>query len=105
MALPRPARPTALIADVRRFLADGGRHRLLFGALAIAMPLLIIALFVRDARDLGPGRTITYVTQWPATRTDAEIVAQQKVDQKLKAKADAEKRAAYQRLQKELGIE
>ena len=46
-----------------------------------------------------------FLPSWPADRTDAEIVALQKVDQAKKEKRDAEKRASYQRLAKQLGIE
>ncbi|WP_294392038.1 hypothetical protein [uncultured Sphingomonas sp.] len=107
MALPRPAKPAALMADVRAFFAGEQRHKLLIAMLAVIMPALIVYLFVLDARSgiLPTGPQITYVSDWTDARTDGEIIAQQKVDQKIKDKADAEKRAAYQRLAKQLGIE
>jgi hypothetical protein len=107
MAIPRPAKPSALFADVRAFLAGDQRHKLLIAILAVIMPMLIIYMFIRDGRtNIYPtGPQITYVSDWQETRTDTEIVAQQKVDQKIKDKADAERRAAYQRLAKQLGIE
>jgi hypothetical protein len=107
MALPRPVKPTALLADIRAFLQGDQRHKLLIAVLAVIMPALIIYLFVVDARTniLPKGPQITYVSDWTDQRTDAEIVAQQKADQKAKEQADAEKRAAYQRLAKQLGID
>jgi hypothetical protein len=105
MALPRPAKPTAFLADLRAFLGGQHRFKLLFGVLAVAMPLLILYGFNRDAHtNIMPGRQITYIQDWPADRSDAEIIAQQKIDQKAREAAEAEKRAAYQRLANQLGI-
>ena len=106
MPIPRPARPSALWADLRRFASGDQRHKLLIGIISLLMPALILYGFNRDARtNILPGRSITYIQSWPATRTDAEIVAQQKIDQVKREKQQAEKRAAYQRLAKQLGIE
>jgi hypothetical protein len=107
MAFPRPAKPATLFTDLRAFLASDQRHKLLIGVLAILMPMLIVYMFVRDGRtNIYPtGPQITYVSDWQNSRTDGEIVAQQKVDQKIREKADAERRASYQRLAKQLGID
>lgn len=106
MAFPRPSKPTVLLSDLRAFLAGPQRHRLLFGFLAILMPAIIIYGFNRDARtNILPGPSITYIQSWPADRSDAEIEAQQKIDQKKKEAADLERRRSYQRLAKQLGIE
>lgn len=106
MAFPRPSRPRALWADLTAFLREGQRHKLLFGAMSIAMPALILLGFNKDARtNILPGKSITYIQSWPADRSDADIVAQQKIDQKKKEAADAERRASYQRLADQLGIE
>lgn len=105
MAFPRPAKPHALWADLKALLLEGQRHKLLFGAMSIAMPALILFAFNKDARtNILPGRSITYIQSWPADRSDAEIIAQQKIDQKKKEAADAERRAQYQRLANQLGI-
>ncbi|WP_420142218.1 hypothetical protein [Sphingomonas sp.] len=107
MALPRPVKPSALIADLRGFLAGEQKHKPLVALLAVVMTGLTIYMFVLDGRTniLPKGPQITYVSDWQNDRTDAEIIAQQKIDQKIKEKADAERRAAYQRLAKRLGIE
>jgi hypothetical protein len=106
MALPRPARPSALLSDLRAFLASDQRHRLLIGIIAVLMPLVIIFLFLRDGQSLMPtGPQITYAADWSNTRTDDEIRTQQKIDQAAKDKAEADKRAAFQRLAKQLGID
>jgi hypothetical protein len=106
MALPRPASPRIFLADLRRVLFDGGRHKLFIAALAIMMPGIIVLGFITDARtNILPGRSIRYIQSWPADRSDEEIVAQQKIDQKLKEAVDAKKKADWQKLAKRLNIE
>jgi len=105
MALPRPSSPRAAWADLKAFLSGPQRHKLLFGILAALMPVIIVIGFITDARtNILPGRSIMYIQSWPADRSDAEIKAQQKIDQKKKEVADLERRRAYQRLEKQLGM-
>lgn len=105
MALPRPSSPAVALRDLRAFLATRERHQLVFAALAVLMPALIIVGLYLDSRTDPPGPQLIYANSWPATRSDDEIRAQQKIDQAIKDKALAEKRAAYQRLEKKLGME
>ncbi|PTQ13348.1 hypothetical protein CLG96_04415 [Sphingomonas oleivorans] len=105
MALPRPSSPRALTKDLRLFLLGGGRHKILVAVAAILMPVIIVLGFIKDARtNILPGRSITYIQSWPANRSDEEIIAQQKIDQKKKEIADAKRRAEWQRLAKQLGM-
>ncbi len=85
------------------FLATRQRHQLLFAAISVAIPALIIAGFYHDSETDPP--EMYFLPSWPADRSDAEIIALQKIDQAKKEKAQAEKRASYQRLAKQLGIE
>lgn len=102
---PKPSGPRAAWRDLRTFLATRQRHQLLFAALSIAIPVLLIAGFVHDSNIAPPPPTMTFIPSWPATRSDAEIEAQQKIDQVAKDKALAERRAAYRRLAKSFGVE
>jgi hypothetical protein len=105
MALPRPSSPRAAWADLKAFFAGPQRHKLLFAILAIMMPAIIVIGFIVDGRtNILPGRSIMYIQSWPADRTDAEIIAQQKIDQKKKEARDLERRRSYQRLEKQLGM-
>jgi hypothetical protein len=64
-------------------------------ALALAVTLLILFAFVKDSHFEKPyERNIIYVEQWPITRTDEQIKAQQKIDQAKRniAKAELDKR-------------
>lgn len=106
MVLPRPASPRRALADAASFFRPRGRHQLIAGGLAIMLPALIIWGFYADGQtNLAPPRkTLIFAESWRADRTDAEIVALQKVDAAAKAEAEAEKRRAYQRLEKRLGM-
>ncbi len=103
MAFPRPSSPAAAWRDLKAFLGQQGRHKVVFGLIAIAMPALIIWGFYVDA-NIKPKPQIVYVENWPADRTDEQIKAEQKIDQARRDKAAAERRKQYQELEKRLGM-
>lgn len=105
MAIPRPSKPSVLLRDLRAFLRGEQRYKLLFGLLSLLMPALLIAGFYVDSRRDPPKREMYFLPSWPADRPDAEIIAQQKIDQKKKEAAQEAKRQEYQRLADKLGIE
>jgi hypothetical protein len=81
MPLPRPARPSVLWNDLRAFWKQRPRHQWVAGTLAVLIPIAIVFSFYLDSyTNVTPRQTIIYVNSWPATRTDAEIRAQQKAD-------------------------
>ena len=102
---PRPSSPRVLLADLRNFLATRQKHQFLFATISIVIPALLITGFYVDSRIDPPKPEMYFIPSWPATRSDAEIIAQQKIDQAKKDKMLAEKRAAYQRLADQLGID
>ena len=73
--------------------------------LAVLVTIIILILFFVDSKiNTAPRRTVQYVDSWPADRTDAEIVAQQKKDQ---AEAEARAKARqeeFKKLEKTLGM-
>lgn len=72
-------------------------------ALAVAMPIAIIFLFIVDGRtNILPGPQLIYVESWPASRTDAEIKAQQKIDQAARDKALKERQEMFKRHDEQL---
>jgi hypothetical protein len=103
--LPRPSGPRALLADLKNFLRTRQRHQLLFAVISVVIPALLIAGFYHDSYVEPPKPEMYFLPSWPADRSDAEIVALQKIDQAKKEKRQAETRAAYQRLAKRLNIE
>ena len=106
MALPRPASPRRAFADLAAFFRNRGRHQLIAGGLALLLPAIILIGFYTDANTntAPPRRQLIYAESWRADRSDAEIIAQQKLDQKVKEDAAVERQKAYQRLEKRLGI-
>lgn len=103
--------PLAAIRDLRVFLAYRERHELWFGLLAIVLTTLLLAGFVVDSRVTreAKGPEIVYVKSWPLSRTDQEIIAQQKLDM-IEAdrrtaawrKAQLERQRQFQRLDSQL---
>ncbi|MBV8686018.1 MAG: hypothetical protein JOZ90_02095 [Alphaproteobacteria bacterium] len=100
---PRPASPRALVADLKAFAGQRSRYQWAGLATAIVMPLLIVGGFYHDAsHDIAPGPQLIYAESWPATRTDAEIKADQKRDQVRKAAAQRERQRQFQKIDREL---
>ncbi len=102
---PRPRPPRELIADIRAFTQGDQRHKMLCAFLSLLLPGLLIAGFYHDSHVEPPPPEMTFIPSWPVTRTDAEIVAQQKIDQAARDQAIAKKRAEFQRLANQLGID
>jgi hypothetical protein len=106
MSLPRPSSPRVLWADLRAFTRERSRIQWVAAFFAIVMPIVIVVGFYVDGKtNIMPGERLIYVESWPANRSDAEIIAQQKIDQKRKQEAQAERQRQYQQLEKRLGIE
>lgn len=72
---------------------------------AVAMPIIIIVGFYFDSQtNIMPGEQIVYVENWPSTRTDEEIKAQQKIDQERRDKAIAERQRQFKEVERRLGM-
>ncbi len=98
---PRPARPRALIADVKRIWgASTRRYKLVFGAVAIGMTSLMITGFVLESRwgVMPEGPQIVYASDWTLDRSDDEIRKQQWADAAEKRKADEARRLQWKKL-------
>lgn len=87
--------PLRAIRDLRRFLAYRSKHELWFGLVSVVLTAAILVALQLDSRVPPPEytREITYFDNWPADRSDAEIIAKQKIDQVAKDKKDAELKA------------
>ena len=82
--------PRGAWADLRYFLWHEQPYRWVFLILSIMVTVGTLAAFWVDSRfEPEYHREITYVQQWPLTRTDKEIIAQQKVDAVIKARKEA----------------
>ncbi len=98
--LPPLARPSVLIRDMRIFLTGYRRYRLVFAALAVGVTSLLVTMMIIESWwGVEPeGQQIVYAEDFQATRTDAQIIAQQKIDQAARDKAKAERRRQFQKL-------
>ena len=102
--------PLRAYRDLRFFLSERQPYELGFLALALAITGFFVYAFARDSRVEPVYKpNIVYVQQWRLDRTDAQIRAQQVVDEADRQKRLAvqkaeqdEKRAAYQRLDNQL---
>jgi hypothetical protein len=110
MSFLRNISPVRAYRDLRQFLAQRKPHELVFLVLAITVTWTIMfAIASNSTVDKVYRPNIVYVEQWSANRTDAEILAQQKIDgPKEKAAAEEarhqqeETQAAYKRLDDKL---
>jgi hypothetical protein len=83
--------PIRAYRDLRLFLSYRSKHELWFGIAAIVVTGVILSGFVVDSRMPKPyKREIVYFDNWPANRTDAQILAKQKIDQAAREKRKAE---------------
>lgn len=83
--------PKGAWADLRDFLGRRRPHQLGFAALSVTLTLVTLWAFWHDSRfEKEYHRDIVYVQQWRLDRTDAQIVAQQKIDGPIDARRKAE---------------
>ena len=102
---PSPVSPRAAIADFMALVRHQGRERWIGAALAVLVTIIIIIDFLVDSQiNTAPPPRVIYVQEYKANRTDAEIIAQQKIDQAAKEAAQKEKQRQFQKLEKQLGM-
>lgn len=102
---PRPSTPSAALRDLAAFMRQRDREQVIGAALAFLVTAIIVIEFLVDAQiGTAPPPQVTYVELYPANRTDAQIVADQKKDQAAKTAAVKERQRQFQRLEKQLGM-
>jgi hypothetical protein len=91
--------------DLRAFMRQRSREQVIAAALAVLITVIIVIEFVVDAKiNTAPPPRVTYVELYPSTRTDAEIIADQKKDQAAKEAAAKERQRQFQKLENQLGM-
>ena len=105
--LPPMVNPRAAMSDFAAAIGgDSKRDRLLGLTLAVLVTTIIIIIFFVDAKiNTAPPPRVTYVELYSPTRTDADIIAAQKVDSAARKAFREEKKRQFQALQKRLNIE
>ena len=103
---PKPVGPRAAFSDLRAFMRQRGREKLIGALLAVLVTTIIVIEFLVDSKiNTAPPPRIIYVEQWRADRSDAEIIARQQKEQAEREAALKERQRQFQKLEKQLGIE
>ena len=102
---PRPVGPRAALRDLGAFMRQRSREQVIGAILAVLVTTIIVIEFLVDSKiNTAPPAQLVYVEQWNASRTDAEIVEQQKIDQAKKEQAQRERQRQFQKLERQLGL-
>jgi hypothetical protein len=102
---PRPVGPRAAFSDLRAFMRQRSREQLIGATLAVLVTMIILIEFMVDSKiNTAPPPQVVYAESWPANRTDAEIIAEQKKDQAKRDAAAKEKQRQFKELEKQLGM-
>ena len=103
---PQPSSPRDALKDLAAFMRQRSREQWLGGALALLVTAIIVIEFLVDA-NIGTASPpqVVEVELYPANRTDADIIADQKKDQAKKEAAQKEKQRQFQKLEKQLHID
>jgi hypothetical protein len=102
---PSPSSPRAALRDLVAFMRQRSREQVIGAALALLVTGVIVFEFVIDAKigtSLPP--SVTYVQLYPANRTDAQIIADQKKELAEKQAFEKEKQRQFQKLEKRFGM-
>ena len=94
---PRPVSPRSALGDLWSYFRENRPHKWPLLGLSMAITWVIIWVFMVDANtNTMPTRNkIIYVQSWDASRSDAAIILQQKIDL-------AKSEAALQKRQKQM---
>lgn len=105
MALPPISRPSAAFADLRAFLASREKHQWVFALLSVMITGYFITIFLIQSRTREyKAPEIVWVQNYAGKRTDAQIKAQQWIDEK-KRKAEAAELEKLQEAQRKSSAE
>ncbi|QDP19582.1 hypothetical protein [Sphingomonas xanthus] len=103
---PPTSSPRVALADLRAFLGQRSREQIIGAALSVLVTAIIVIIFFVDSKiNTAPSPTIVWVENYGPERTDAEIIAEQKVASERRRKAEEARRQEFQKLEKQLGIE
>jgi len=81
------------------------REQVIGASLALLVTGIIVIEFVVDAKmGTAPPPQVVEVQLYPANRTDAQIIADQKKDMAAKEAADKERQRQFQKLEKTFGM-
>lgn len=104
--LPPMHSPLAAWRDFKAVWSRRSREQTLALALSIGITLVIIFIFFIDPMiNTAPPVTVTYVENYPANRTDAQIKADQVKDQKANEERARARQEQFKEIANTFGIE
>ena len=104
--LPPMVGPRAALRDLTAFMRQRSREQIIGASLAVLVTIIIVIIFFVDSKiNTAPPPQIVYIESFPANRTDADIVADQKKASEERRRAAEARRQEFEKLQKQLGIE
>jgi hypothetical protein len=102
---PRPSSPKAAFRDLAAFMRQRSREQVIGAALAFLVTAIIVVEFVIDAKfGTAPPPQVVEVELYPANRTDADIIADQKKDMAERQAFQKEKQRQFQKLENQFGM-
>lgn len=103
---PHPSSPRAALRDLFAFIRQREREHVIGAALAILVTLIIVIEFLVDSKvNTAPPPEVVEVQLYPANRTDADIIRDQKKDMAEREAAKKADQRQYQQLAKQLHID
>ena len=104
--LPPMVGPRAALRDLTAFMRQRSREQIIGASLAVLVTIIIVIIFFVDSKiNTSTPAQIVYIENFPANRTDADIVRDQKKASEERRKAEEARRQEFEKLQKQLGIE
>ena len=104
--LPPMVGPRAALRDLTAFMRQRSREQIIGASLAVLVTIIIVVIFFVDSKiNTAPPQQVVYIESFPADRTDADIIADQKKASEQRRKAEEARRQEFEKLQKQLGIE
>jgi len=102
---PRPSTPRAAFRDLAAFMRQRSREQVIGASLALLVTAIIVIEFLVDAKiGTAPPPQVVEVELYSPSRTDADIIADQKKDQARKEAAAKERQRQFQKLENQFGM-
>ena len=101
--MPSPSSPRAAFRDLVNFIRQREREHVLGATLAVLVTMIILIVFLVDPKvNTAPPEQVTWVELYPSSRTDAQIIADQKKDAAARAEFKRKKQESFKKIDKDL---
>jgi hypothetical protein len=102
---PTPSSPRAVFRDLLAFVRQREREHVIGATLAFLVTLIIVLIFLIDPKvNTAPPEQVTYAEIYPANRTDADIIRDQKKDAAARLAFKKEKQRQFKQIENQFGM-